>query len=106
MRTKRRGESLVLSGRWRPFGSASIWRMLTHESDEGVQAAIAGELRLHEDPVRRTREETEALLHFEFFEFGASGRRWNRRDMIEAMAQPKAQELRERLREVLAGTRP
>lgn len=51
-----------------------------------MQAAIACELRLLENSVRRTREATEALLHPDFFEFGASGRRWNRRESIEAMA--------------------
>jgi hypothetical protein len=75
--------------------------MLSDESDEGVQAAIAGELRLHDSSVRRTRAETEALLHPDFLEFGASGRRWNRREIIEAMAADPAVE-----REPVAVTTP
>ncbi len=51
-----------------------------------MQAAIAGELRLLETSVRRSPEKVEALLHPEFFEFGASGRRWSRREIVEALA--------------------
>jgi len=48
------------------------------DEDEDVRAAIAGELRLLEPSVRRTPAAVEAMLHADFFEFGASGRRWSR----------------------------
>jgi hypothetical protein len=55
--------------------------------DDDVQAAIAGGLRLLEPSARRAPEQVEALLHPDFFEFGASGRRWDRREMVAALAQ-------------------
>jgi hypothetical protein len=57
-----------------------------YAADADVRAAIAGELRLLEPAVRRDAEQVDALLHPDFFEFGASGRRWGRREIIEALA--------------------
>jgi hypothetical protein len=51
-------------------------------ADEDVQRAIDGELWLLQPHVRTSPAEFEALLHPEFFEFGASGRRWSRREVI------------------------
>jgi hypothetical protein len=59
--------------------------VLSNESDEGVQAAIDGELALLEPAVRTSTDRTEALLDPDFVEFGSSGRRWDRESMIMAM---------------------
>jgi deazaflavin-dependent oxidoreductase (nitroreductase family) len=58
---------------------------LVRAHDEDVQAAIDGELRLHDPAVRRSAGQVEKLLDPEFFEFGASGRRWARADMVAAL---------------------
>jgi hypothetical protein len=54
------------------------------EEDEKaqVQAAIDGELRLLDPDVRARDELVLALLDPEFFEFGASGRRWGRESIL------------------------
>jgi len=52
------------------------------ELDGAVDAAIEGELRLLDPEVRRSPELLGALLHPDFFEFGASGRRWDRASII------------------------
>ena len=56
-------------------------------ADAEVQAAIAGELRLLEPAVRRDPRQVDALLHPDFFEFGASGHRWERREIIDLLAE-------------------
>ena len=56
------------------------------DDDEAVAAAIAGELRLLDPAVRRAPEQVADLLHPDFLEFGASGRRWSRPDIIEELA--------------------
>ncbi|MFE0253856.1 DUF4440 domain-containing protein [Streptomyces sp. NPDC059010] len=48
------------------------------DRDPAVTAAIEGELRLLDPEVRRSPELLGSLLHPEFHEFGASGRRWDR----------------------------
>ncbi|WP_425841350.1 DUF4440 domain-containing protein [Streptomyces fractus] len=48
-----------------------------------IQAAIDGELRLLEPAVRVRDELVLPLLDPEFFEFGASGRRWDRESILE-----------------------
>jgi hypothetical protein len=53
--------------------------------DEDIRAAVTGELRLLEPAVRGSAAEVEALLHPEFFEFGASGRHWDRASMVAAL---------------------
>jgi hypothetical protein len=53
--------------------------------DEDIRAAVTGELRLLEPAVRGSAAEVEALLHPEFFEFGASGRHWDRPSMVAAL---------------------
>jgi hypothetical protein len=55
-------------------------------ADADVRAAIAGELQLLKRSVRQDAEKVDALLHPDFFEFGASGRRWDRREIMEMMA--------------------
>jgi hypothetical protein len=60
--------------------------MSVDDHDEAVRAAIAGELRLLEPAVRQSPELTGELLHPDFVEFGASGRRWSRAEMIESLA--------------------
>ncbi|TFV46538.1 nuclear transport factor 2 family protein [Blastococcus sp. TF02A-35] len=54
--------------------------------DEGVQAAIDGEMALLEPEVRSSRARAERLLDEEFVEFGSSGQMWDRESMLEAMA--------------------
>jgi hypothetical protein len=49
---------------------------------EDIRAAVTGELRLLEPAVRGSAAEVEALLHPEFFEFGGSGRHWDRAAMV------------------------
>ncbi|QGV81457.1 DUF4440 domain-containing protein [Streptomyces ficellus] len=51
----------------------------------GVEAAIAGELRLLDPAVRASRAEAARLLHPDFTEVGASGRRWTRQAMLDAL---------------------
>jgi hypothetical protein len=48
------------------------------DHNPAVEAAIQGELRLLDPEIRRSPEQVGALLHPEFHEFGASGRRWDR----------------------------
>lgn len=48
----------------------------------GVDEAVAGELRLVDPAVRTSRAEAATLLHPEFVEVGASGRRWSRAEML------------------------
>ncbi|MFF8832825.1 DUF4440 domain-containing protein [Streptomyces sp. NPDC015131] len=51
----------------------------------GVEAAIAGELRLLDPAVRASPAEAARLLDPEFTEVGASGRRWTREAMLGAL---------------------
>ncbi len=61
---------------------------------QDVQAVIELELRLQRPEVRAEPGAVEALLHPGFSEFGASGRRWGRTEMLAALAaeQPAAEE--------------
>jgi len=63
-------------------------------ADQDVQAVIELELRLQKPEVRAEPGAVEALLHPGFSEFGASGRRWGRTEMIAALAaeQPGGEE--------------
>jgi hypothetical protein len=63
-------------------------------ADQDVQAVIELELRLQKPEVRAEPGAVEALLHPGFSEFGASGRRWGRSEMIAALAaeQPAGEE--------------
>ncbi|MFI7010625.1 DUF4440 domain-containing protein [Streptomyces sp. NPDC050145] len=54
------------------------------DDERQIQAAIEGELRLLEPAVRADDARVSALLDPEFFEFGASGRRWDRTTILEA----------------------
>jgi hypothetical protein len=60
--------------------------MTPDERDSDLQLAIDGELRLLQAQTRQTPAEVAALLDPEFFEFGASGRRWSRPAIIEMLA--------------------
>lgn len=60
--------------------------MTANDADEDVQAAIAGELRLLDPAARDLPDEVGALLDPDFSEFGASGRRWTRQEIIEDLA--------------------
>ncbi|GAA2519159.1 DUF4440 domain-containing protein [Streptomyces gobitricini] len=51
----------------------------------GVDEAVAGELRLLDPAVRASRTEAARLLHPDFVEVGASGRRWSRDGMLAAL---------------------
>jgi hypothetical protein len=57
------------------------------EHDPAVEAAIESELALLDPDVRRSPERVGALLHPDFHEFGASGRRWSRAAVITALAE-------------------
>jgi hypothetical protein len=63
-------------------------------ADQDVQAVIELELRLQKPEVRAEPGAVEALLHPGFSEFGASGRRWGRTEMLAALAaeQPACEE--------------
>ncbi|QOV34787.1 nuclear transport factor 2 family protein [Streptomyces ferrugineus] len=52
------------------------------EHEPAVKAAIEGELRLLDPEVRRSPELLGSLLHPEFHEFGASGRRWDKASTV------------------------
>ncbi|MFF1451370.1 DUF4440 domain-containing protein [Streptomyces sp. NPDC058274] len=56
------------------------------DHNPAVEAAIQGELRLLDPEIRRSPEQVGALLHPEFHEFGASGRRWDRSSVIAMLA--------------------
>jgi hypothetical protein len=53
--------------------------------DEDVAWVVDSELRLLRPEVRRSPAEVERLLDPEFFEFGSSGRRWDRAATVAAM---------------------
>lgn len=57
---------------------------MAEPTDADIAVVIHGELRLLRPEVRRSAELVERLLHPDFFEFGASGRRWDRAAMIES----------------------
>jgi hypothetical protein len=63
-------------------------------ADQDVRTVIERELWLLQPQVRAAPGEVEALLHPEFREFGASGRRWSQADMVTALAagEPPAEE--------------
>ncbi|MFE2535594.1 DUF4440 domain-containing protein [Streptomyces sp. NPDC059371] len=56
------------------------------ERNPAVEAAIEGELRLLDPAVRRSAELVAALLHPDFYEFGASGRIWDRDSIVALLA--------------------
>jgi hypothetical protein len=60
------------------------------QPDEDVQLVIDLELRLLEPQVRASTGELDRLLHPDFAEFGASGRKWDRSETIASLtkAQP------------------
>jgi hypothetical protein len=60
--------------------------MSPDERDDCSQQAIDGELRLLQAETRHAAAVVETLLDPEFFEFGASGWRWSRRETIEMLA--------------------
>lgn len=57
--------------------------MNSDDAQQQIQAAIDGELRLLEPDVRASDALVGELLDPEFFEFGASGRRWDRTTILE-----------------------
>ncbi|MGW3665347.1 nuclear transport factor 2 family protein [Streptomyces sp. NPDC005141] len=56
------------------------------ERNAAVEAAIEGELRLLDPAVRRSPDLVGALLHPDFYEFGLSGRIWDRASILAALA--------------------
>lgn len=52
------------------------------EHNPAVEAAIMGELSLLDAEVRRSPERMGALLHPDFYEFGSSGRLWDRASVL------------------------
>ncbi|MBT2491580.1 nuclear transport factor 2 family protein [Streptomyces sp. ISL-96] len=59
-------------------------------TDDAVEAAIENELRLLDPTVRNSPGLLAELLHPEFREFGASGRRWDRDSVIAALTDGSA----------------
>ncbi|HEU5472266.1 MAG TPA: DUF4440 domain-containing protein [Actinophytocola sp.] len=59
--------------------------MTAPAADDDVESVISSELRLLRPEVRRSAAQVERLLHPDFFEFGASGRRWDRTAMVAAI---------------------
>lgn len=57
--------------------------------DEDVQVVIGLELRLLQPQVRASAGELERLLHPDFYEFGAAGRRWDRPETILALTRER-----------------
>ncbi|MEW1615625.1 MULTISPECIES: DUF4440 domain-containing protein [unclassified Streptomyces] len=55
---------------------------MADESEQAVQAAIDGELRLLDPEVRASPARVLELLDPEFIEFGASGRRWDVKSIL------------------------
>lgn len=82
-----------------------VWQVSPDEAADGVQAAIAGELWLLDPSVRQASEKVEAILHPDFFEFGASGRRWGRREIVEALAAEQAPDAERPVASELTGVR-
>jgi hypothetical protein len=60
------------------------------QPDEDVRLVIDLELRLLQPEVRAAAGELDELLHPDFYEFGASGRRWDRTETILALAGEQA----------------
>ena len=58
-----------------------------------VQHVLELELRLLDPRVRRSTAQVDALLDAEFVEFGASGRRWERQEMLDAISTENALEI-------------
>jgi hypothetical protein len=59
------------------------------QPDEDVQMVIGLELRLLQPQVRASAGELERLLHPDFHEFGASGRKWDRPGTILALTRER-----------------
>jgi hypothetical protein len=53
--------------------------------DDDVQTVIESEIAMLQSQVRRAERRLEDLLHPEYFEFGASGRRLSRRETVQTL---------------------
>jgi hypothetical protein len=60
---------------------------MVSEQERSVQAAISGEIQLHDPEVRSSAALMGELLDPEFTEIGASGRLWERASIIAALSQ-------------------
>ena len=58
---------------------------MDHRGDADEEWVIERELELLEPAVRRSASRLDALLDPDFFEFGASGRRWDRQATIDML---------------------
>jgi hypothetical protein len=59
---------------------------MEHDSrNDDVQHVLDSELRLLDPHVRRSVDQVARLLHPDFFEFGVSGRRWDRHETVAAL---------------------
>lgn len=63
--------------------------MTASQPDEDVQRVIGLELQLLQPQVRASAGELEKLLHPDFYEFGASGRKWDRSETILALTRER-----------------
>jgi hypothetical protein len=66
-------------GRRKPTSAPTIW--IVDQAD--LDRATSLELELLGTAVRSDRAALERLLHQDFFEFGASGRRWRRDEVVD-----------------------
>ena len=69
-------------------GAAIVGPVTDTRPDEDVRAAIRNEQRLLDPAVRRSARDLEALLHPDFTEVDAAGRRWARPDVIAELTSP------------------
>jgi hypothetical protein len=58
--------------------------------DSGLQRAVDGELSLLTPEVRQSRQQLELLLDADFVEIGASGRLWEREELISDLTSTSA----------------
>ncbi|MEU4493325.1 nuclear transport factor 2 family protein [Streptomyces sp. NBC_00210] len=58
---------------------------MTDQEEQAVDAVVERELRLLDPAVRDSPDLVLELLDPEFFEFGASGRRWDRKTILAAI---------------------
>jgi hypothetical protein len=87
---------------WSPRGRAIVMAMTeqnrqtrqteTAEPHADVQEAIDRERLLFRPEIRASADRLEAVLDPEFQEIGASGRLWNRDDMVQALTRGAARE--------------
>jgi hypothetical protein len=79
--------TLGLDGRYRrPYDPLTmVYQVGNDPRDYDLQLVLDNERRLLDPQVRQSADHVDRLLHPDFFEFGASGRRWSRHEMMAAL---------------------